>query len=307
MKSPLFFGARDIDQMSGAFVDWQMDLVQQEAGCFHGELYLYSQLEGRINFYSARTNKRVFANGHHKKGSVLFNFVDCQTRCKFNGEEIRPFKIYTTDSGRGQDVDAGSGFVSHSVSIDQTLLENWLISEGIPPPLTWNFVIDYYKTKRLPLAQNFKWVISRAIQNGEFDLMEFKLALFDVLQPEGYQNMKFIAVNYVPIHEIVEMIHEAVRCGRDVNLQDILELYGGPMRTFYYNFNKYTGFTPHKYIKNLRLSMAQKLLKRGEPTAMEVRNIAYQLGFSHLGQFAKDYRKLFGEVPSATLKGSPPR
>jgi AraC family ethanolamine operon transcriptional activator len=48
--------------------------------------------------------------------------------------------------------------------------------------------------------------------------------------------------------------------------------------------------------------MAQKLLKIADPSLTEVRTIAYQLGFMHLGQFSGDYKGLFGEVPSQTLK-----
>ena len=33
-----------------------------------------------------------------------------------------------------------------------------------------------------------------------------------------------------------------------------------------------------------------------------IRDIANRYGFWHMGQFAADYKKLFGELPSKTLK-----
>ena len=33
-----------------------------------------------------------------------------------------------------------------------------------------------------------------------------------------------------------------------------------------------------------------------------VKQIAYSHGFSHLGHFSSDYRQLFGEAPSETLR-----
>ncbi|WP_252741773.1 helix-turn-helix domain-containing protein [Robiginitalea marina] len=288
--------------MASAFVGWQMDVIQQEKGTFQGNLRGFSQLEGKVNFYSAYTGKRVFANGHHLKGSVMFTFIDCPGRCIWNGEEVTRSKLLVTDAERGLDVDAASGFTSYSVSIDEALLVAWLRSEGIPLPLSWNFTIDLQSVKRRATAGNLRWIIINAIQFGKFEVAELKWALYELLNPECQNCMKYIAVNFVAIHEIVEFIHQTIRSGKDVDVEALVDLYGGPMRTLYYNFKKYTGFTPHRYIKNLRLAMAQKLLKVADPSFTEVRAIAYQLGFMHLGQFSADYKGLFGEVPSETLR-----
>jgi AraC-like DNA-binding protein len=302
MEVPQHFVARDIDELAGAFVGWQMDVIQQEKGAFEGNLRGFSQLDGKVNFYSAYTGKRVFANGHHLRGSVMLTFIDCPNKCVYNGEEVTRTKLLVTNAERGLDVDAGSGFTSFSVSIEEALLETWLRGEGIPLPLSWNFTIDFPSAKWQALAGNLKQIIDKAIRFGDFEAAEFKWALFEVLNPECQNCMKYIAVNFVPIHEIVEYIHQTIRTGKEVDVETLVSLYGGPMRTFYYNFKKYTGFTPHRYIKNLRLAMAQKLLKIADPSLTEVRTIAYQLGFMHLGQFSGDYKGLFGEVPSQTLK-----
>ncbi len=302
MEAPLVFDARDIDEMAGAFAGWQMDVVQQETGVFHGRLHGYSQLAGRINFYSAHVDKRVFANGHHLPGSVMFNFIDCPNKCIWNGEAVHPLTLFVTNAERGLDLDAGAGFVSYSVSIDRTLLEDWLRKEGIPVPCNWNFCMDYRKHKDPDTARDFRNLIYRAAYLGDFDLMAFKWSLFRMLETDLHQMRRHHAVNFVSIHESVELIHEAVRSGMDIRLDTVLEHYGGPIRTFYYNFKKYTGCSPHQYIKNLKLAYVQKLLKLARPDCSEVRSIAYQFGFRHLGQFSSDYKRLFGEVPSETLK-----
>ena len=36
-----------------------------------------------------------------------------------------------------------------------------------------------------------------------------------------------------------------------------------------------------------------------------VGRVAYEHGFHHLFRFARDYRRIYGEAPSATLKRSP--
>jgi AraC-like DNA-binding protein len=182
------------------------------------------------------------------------------------------------------------------------LLEDWLRREGVIIPCNWNFCIDYRRNKNPEAARNFRNQIYRILYLGDFCLMDFKWALLKLLETDINKNRKHLAVNFVPIHEAVEMIHQAVRVGTEINLEKVLDFYGGPIRTFYYNFKRYTGCTPHQYIKNLKLAQVQKLLKLASPDCNEVRSIAYQLGFRHLGQFSSDYKKLFGEVPSDTLK-----
>jgi AraC-like DNA-binding protein len=303
---PLEFRATDIDEMASAFLGWQMEVVQQECGKFHGSLNGFSSAGGKVNFYSAVINRRVFANGHHLQGSVMFTFIECPTSCTWNGEAIQPFKLFVTDAERGLDVDAGKGFISYSVSVDKHLLEKWFWEEGIPTPGNWNFCLDFKKARRLEKARDLHRAISNAVYRGAFNISDFKLTLIAALHPLSKKELSRIAINFAPIHESVEMIHEAVRLGKEINLEHVLEFYGGPMRTFYYNFKKYTGCTPHQYIKNLRLSAVHKMLKKADPGYVGVREVAYQFGFRHLGQFAKDYQQLFGEMPSHRLRRSAP-
>jgi AraC family transcriptional regulator, ethanolamine operon transcriptional activator len=51
-----------------------------------------------------------------------------------------------------------------------------------------------------------------------------------------------------------------------------------------------------------RLHHAREALRA--TASATVTQIAVALGFSDLGRFARDYQDLFGELPSATLKGA---
>lgn len=299
---PQIFRATDIDEMAAAFTGWQMQVVQQECGKFHGQLNGFSTAGGQINFYSASIDRRVFANGHHVPGSVMFTFIECPTASTWNGANVNPLKLFISDAERGFDLDAGKGFVSYSVSVDLVLLKQWFWEEGVEIPKNWNFSLDFNKTKFPEVAMQFRRVIANALYRGDFDIVEFKCSLFSVLNPLSRESLSRISINFAPIHDSIEMIHEALRLGKEVHLQNVLESYGGPARTFYYNFKKYTGFTPHQYIKNLRLAAVHKSLKIADPGIIGVREVAYQFGFRHLGQFAHDYNNLFGEVPSHRLR-----
>jgi transcriptional regulator GlxA family with amidase domain len=58
------------------------------------------------------------------------------------------------------------------------------------------------------------------------------------------------------------------------------------------------------FVKRVRLRHARRMLLAPEPDTT-VAKVALICGFGNLGNFAKDYRNLFGELPSHTLRMSP--
>lgn len=72
-------------------------------------------------------------------------------------------------------------------------------------------------------------------------------------------------------------------------------------RTLQYAFREQFGSSPAAVIKSLRLSTARAALRKATPGTNTVASIASRFGFSHLPQFATDYRKMFGELPRVTL------
>ena len=64
--------------------------------------------------------------------------------------------------------------------------------------------------------------------------------------------------------------------------------------------------SPAKYLKRYRLTQARLRLRAADPVETTVTDVAVSWGFWELGRFAVDYRRLFGECPSQTLRGRPP-
>lgn len=73
-------------------------------------------------------------------------------------------------------------------------------------------------------------------------------------------------------------------------------------RTLRYAFQECLGMSPMSYLKTQRLKQVHCQLKASDPNQTTVTDIAIQCGFWHMGQFAQDYRKMFGECPSETLR-----
>jgi len=86
----------------------------------------------------------------------------------------------------------------------------------------------------------------------------------------------------------------------DIRLEDIEHAAGVSRFKLFDGFRKYMGMSPMAYLKKLRLAEVRKqLLDGGRGT--NISTVATEWGFNHLGRFASEYKKLFNEIPSATV------
>jgi AraC family ethanolamine operon transcriptional activator len=72
-------------------------------------------------------------------------------------------------------------------------------------------------------------------------------------------------------------------------------------RTLHYAFQEFRGLSPMAYFKANRLNAVRQELKAAAEGSATVHEIARRWGFWHTGEFAADYRRLFGELPSRTF------
>jgi AraC-like DNA-binding protein len=75
-------------------------------------------------------------------------------------------------------------------------------------------------------------------------------------------------------------------------------------RSIFHTFKASRGYSPMAFARQVRLRHAKAMLSNPDLSTSSVTEVAYTCGFSNLGSFARDYRRMFGERPSETLKGS---
>ena len=88
-----------------------------------------------------------------------------------------------------------------------------------------------------------------------------------------------------------------------VSVGAICEATGASWRTLDRGFREAFGIGPKAYLNRLRLGQVRSELLRARP-GTGVADAANAYGFWHMGQFARDYRRMFGELPSQTLNGA---
>jgi AraC-like DNA-binding protein/tetratricopeptide (TPR) repeat protein len=103
-------------------------------------------------------------------------------------------------------------------------------------------------------------------------------------------------------------LRKAIQClegepERAWRLGDLAAAAGVAPRTLQKHFHRFLGRAPLAFIRELRFRRARQELLHG-PGHASVTEIATSCGFSHLGRFAIEYRRRYGESPSATLRRS---
>jgi AraC-like DNA-binding protein len=75
-------------------------------------------------------------------------------------------------------------------------------------------------------------------------------------------------------------------------------------RTLRKAFKNTYGLSPCRHLRMLRLSRVRRALLSAHDQVVTVTEIATEFGFAELGRFSVEYRKVFGESPSVTLRRS---
>jgi AraC-like DNA-binding protein len=86
-----------------------------------------------------------------------------------------------------------------------------------------------------------------------------------------------------------------------VSLPEVAAVAGVSLRTLTRAFHKKHGIGPIGFLRQRRLHAARRDFLSAPPGSESVTHVALRYGFAHLGRFASEYRKAFGEYPSETL------
>lgn len=103
---------------------------------------------------------------------------------------------------------------------------------------------------------------------------------------------------------IVKRITSLARTRIDVpiHIAELCRLASVSQRTLRNAFHVVHGVTPYRYLRTVRMMEARNALLSPDPETVTVTETATRFGFFELGRFAVDYRRTFGESPSATLR-----
>lgn len=104
--------------------------------------------------------------------------------------------------------------------------------------------------------------------------------------------------------DLVKQAEEYMRTHLEasITLMSLCKALHTSERPLTYGFRELFGVSPMAYLKALRLQAVRTQLQRADPATTAIAEIANRFSFQSLGHFSRDYKIMFGELPSETLK-----
>jgi AraC-like DNA-binding protein len=99
------------------------------------------------------------------------------------------------------------------------------------------------------------------------------------------------------IHEVIIIAKYTIaeRLSEEFDFEGFARDHGVSYSWFRQSFKYFTGFSPHQYVLELRMTRAKKLLSE---TRLSVKQISYDLGFDTPFYFSRIFKKKTGYSPT---------
>ncbi|UJW77584.1 helix-turn-helix transcriptional regulator [Rhizobium sp. SL42] len=218
--------------------------------------------------------------------------------------------ITSADRYSGIDISelsAGEGFVVSRTAITKALFDIY------QRPIVGDF--EFSPTLDLR-SQNIKHIVGlmryfRDNVLGAPDLNVSPLAVVSFQEMLSFLmvgNLEHSCSNFVPLSSRIAPIQ--VKRAREIlhanahlpiAIADVAEAVGVSVRALQVNFRTFLDTTPRLYLHLLRLDGVRRDLQHASPASITIADVARRWGFTHMGRFAREYRKKFGVKPSEDL------
>ena len=117
------------------------------------------------------------------------------------------------------------------------------------------------------------------------------------------QDESIPSIREAAVHAAVLHVEQA---GQKTSAWHMAQAAGVSQKTLELAFRECMGMTPGRYLKVARLNGVHHQLALSPEDELSVTQVLAEWGFTHPGRFAGDYRQLFNELPSQTLRRPAP-
>ena len=296
----------DIEAL-GKAVGWDIHFLQLDRGSFTGNTRVLADGESVLM-------RVVLSSQFHQRGAAVsgyrtFGILDSdEAKLDWCRREVGFSDLLSFDNHNGFDGVSRSAYSGFTFSLSEALLRRSALALGLDPERTLTQRADVYSDggQRIASLRHALRAICATgvhLQPGQLAplLAQTVVAVLaepeDEIRPPDPANREHIrrrALNF-----IADNAADAVTVG------DLCRATGASHATLDRAFRDKFGVSPKRYIMSVRLNQVRRALL-GSQSSQTIVDLANRWGFWHMGQFARDYRRQFGELPSQTnRKGEP--
>jgi len=294
----------DTDELAAGMSDWALDLRQIERGPMTSAISSAETTNGRVT--RVQTSRRLHQLGATPADNRSFAILEPSVpSVRWCGHSISQSSIMVFPPSGEFEAISPSGFDAYALSFPETALERLasamrLASVDALVGNTERVVTCAEATMRC-LRRHVRAVHRAPTPLNAVQLLNEEIPgvlLHALATPAGEHHPEATSSRHLAIAHALELMHD--RVDEPLTMPVLAAAAGVSWRTLDYAFRERFGVGPKRYLQALRLHGVRRDLR----TAIGPRAIgsaANRWGFWHMGQFAADYRRLFGELPSDTL------
>jgi AraC-like DNA-binding protein len=258
----------------------------------------------KVTLVNMRFNCSFHQLGQPPAGMLTFGVPVVGLR-KWYGRDYRTSSILPFNQPDGIDGVSEKGFEAFTVSFSEDYLADIASSFRISVPDNLHCPSTKSVIDRGEYVDRIRGLLNRLFTDPDFGLEqdledELIITLLNAAQ-NGFAKIDRSSARLR--NQAVERALAYIEEHQDevVSVRDICIENDIALRTLNRAFNERFGIGPKAYLNQRRLSAVRAEILRSPPET-KVTDIANRWGFWHLGQFANDYRNLFGELPSQTAR-----
>jgi AraC family ethanolamine operon transcriptional activator len=297
----------DIEELNFSVWPWDLRMQQMSRGDFRADLD-FAQVNG-ILLTQERWSRRVFATGATPAGYFAVAGVCTEKLIKYAGVQIGCANIMTGVDGTDIEFATPDGS------------EHWVML--VPIPLFVAQLGDQLAAELLPRGRTFNGDprIIRQLSSLVFrviaKLRENRSSRANGLLLNAIQSQLLGAVTELLVssdrnperstprkrfHACRRAIRFAGQLDHPISVDELAAAAGVTRRVLELGFKESFDISPQRYLRRARLNGLHRDLRGASANGTTVTEAANRWGFVELGRTAGDFRELFGESPSATLK-----
>jgi AraC-like DNA-binding protein len=298
----------------GSLEAFDQDLVQLETRPLRGRRLAVRLEDCLVVFHS--TNLRMRARTALQRDLMAFSAFGPRSRGTLDGVAVRPGQLLVADAGSRVDIVAEPGYESVAVLVPPAVVESqlagWRRGASLAPgearflEVAEARSLDLFewgrRLARLAARHPGRFAPGRAAPAAaKGALLRLLRAALASAHAPRYGRVERTLAGHGRIVKLAED-HALAHLGDHLHVQDLCVALGVSERTLEYAFARVMHLSPVAYLRRLRLHRVRQALQAAPRGSTTVSIEALNGGFSHFGEFSRDYRECFGELPSETLR-----
>lgn len=297
---------RDFDEQATLLAGWNQHYTQLSAGRFRGAII--ELLFDDIHLFAESTSQALYQKGCLRREVYAIGIpLQASEHGLFCGETMHGNAIHIFAGGTGFEFYSPTRLTMGGIVLPRQALE----------PLLGNasFMTDPCQPARLLHVSYPALREARAFLFAMFDLCKQHPAL---LQSANFRH-QLRAATLACVADLLtdqphaaeilsprqrwKIVQQAQECMDGMlehapSIESLCRELGVSRRTLQYCFQDMVGMNPVAFLRAQRLNGVRRMLKQ----SASVTEAATAWGFWHFGHFSQEYKKLFGELPSDTLR-----